>query len=318
MLLFLPLIPLLGAGYLWLYRRRRRLAANHGGLGLLQAAAGTRPGFRQHIPPMLFLAALSAMSLALARPQSEIKMPSVEGTVVLVFDVSGSMTADDIKPTRLDAAKAAARAFVENQPPTVQVGIVAFSDGGLSIQPPTNEPGPIVDAINRLSPQRATSLGSGIEAALKVLALQAGKDGAAPTASASPPAGSPGVIVLLTDGENNMSPDPLDAAKVAADAGVRIDTIGVGSPQGTTLEVNGFSVHTSLDEESLQQISQISGGTYFNAQSPQDLSRIYHGIQPRLVIKDQQIEITSLFAALGMLVMLAGGAFSLLWFGRLP
>jgi Ca-activated chloride channel family protein len=242
----------------------------------------------------------------------------VEGTVILVFDVSGSMTATDIAPTRLEAAKSAALGFVEQQPATVQVGIVAFSDGGLSVLNPTNDKASLSDAIKRLSPQRASSVGSGIETALELILRTTGHEGFIEQPPPVKPAETLGVVVLLTDGENNMAPDPLEAAQIASDVGVRIDTIGVGSPAGTTLEVNGFVVHTQLDEESLKQISKISGGTYFNAQSPEDLQKIYHGIQPRLIIEQQTIEVTSLFAALGMLILLIGGAFSLLWFGRVP
>jgi Ca-activated chloride channel family protein len=255
--------------------------------------------------------------VALARPQSAVSLPSVEGTVILVFDVSGSMSAQDIQPNRLEAAKAAARDFVQHQPATVQVGVVAFSDGGLSVLPPTSNKASILATIDRLSPQRGSSLGGGIETALKALAEASGKSASSSASFVTIP-GASGVIVLLTDGENNMSPDPMEAASAAADAGVRIDTIGIGSPQGITVEINGMLVHTQLDEESLKQISHASRGTYFNAQSQDDLTRIYNGIQPRLVVRSQQIEITSLFATLGMLVLLIGGAFSLLWFGRVP
>ena len=199
---------------------------------------------------------------------------------------------------------------------------MAFSDGGISVLPPTNEQADIIAAINRLSPQRGTSLASGIQSGLELIARSTGQQiaQAAPGTPTPPPpsSGSNGVIVLLTDGENNMSPDPLEAANLASDAGVRIDTIGVGSPQGVTLKVNGFVVHTQLDEETLKQISDISGGTYFNAQNEQELHQVFDGIQPRLVVKQEEIEVTSLFAALGMVLLLLGGAFSLLWFGRIP
>ena len=321
MLPLLLVVPFLAAVYLLLQRRRRRALATLGGFGFPQAAQGKGPGIRRHIPPTLFMFSLAAMTFALARPQSTVVLPQVEGTVVLVFDVSGSMSADDIKPTRMEAARAAALGFVERQPPGVQVGIVAFSDGGLSILPPTNEKADLIAAINRLSPQRGTSLASGIQSGLELIARSTGQvpdPAATPTPAPAAAPGSAGVIVLLTDGENNMSPDPMEAAQFASDAGVRIDTIGVGSPQGVTLEVNGFVVHTQLDEESLKQISRISGGTYFNAQNGDDLRTIFEGIQPRLVMDKQEIEVTSLFTALGMLLLLLGGAFSLLWFGRVP
>jgi Ca-activated chloride channel family protein len=266
------------------------------------------------------------MTFALARPQSTVNLPRVEGTVILVFDVSGSMSANDIQPTRMEAARSAALGFVDRQPSTVQVGIVAFSDGGLSVMPPTNEKADIIAAINRLSPQRGTSLASGIHSGLELISRSTGQQGelsdsaaSATPVPAAPAVGGPsGVIVLLTDGENNMSPDPFEAAQSASAANVRIDTIGIGSPQGVTLEINGYVVHTQLDEETLQQISRISGGTYFNARNEEDLRRIYEGIHPRLVMKEEDIEVTSLFTGLGMLLLLLGGALSLLWFGRAP
>jgi len=320
----LLIIPVLAVLYLLLQRRRQRAVSVMGSFGVPQTVSGKGPGIRRHIPPVLFMGALALMTLAMARPQSVVNLPTVEGTVILVFDVSGSMTADDIKPTRMEAARAAALEFVERQPQTVQVGVVAFSDSGLSVLPPTNDRVELAAAINRLSPQRGTSLAGGILAGLELIGhatgqesnLQAAVEGQTPAAPAAP--GSLGVIVLLTDGENNMSPDPMEAAQLASDTGVRIDTIGVGSPEGVTMEINGFMVHTSLDEETLQQISGLSGGSYFNARNGDDLHAIFAGIQPRLVMSEEEIEVTSLFTALGMLLLLLGGAFSLLWFGRIP
>jgi Ca-activated chloride channel family protein len=268
------------------------------------------------------------MTFALARPQFEVSLPRVEGTVILVFDVSGSMSAGDIKPTRLEAAKAAALSFIQRQPPSVQVGIVAFSDGGLSVVAPTNEQDTLMAAVSRLTPERGTSVANGILTALDLIERSTGQGGSdaagpatpapVPAAPAAPPEHPSAVIALLTDGENNMSPPPLEAAARAAELGVRIDTIGVGSPEGVTLKVNGFVVHTRLDEAALRQISQVSGGTYFNARTETDLRNIYEGIRPALVIKPDHMEVTSLFAGLGMLMLLIGGAFSLWWFGRVP
>ncbi len=149
----LLLVPFLAVLYLLLQRRRRQVLAGYGDFGRPQAGSGSGPGVRRHVPPVLFMISLAVLTLAMARPQSTVNLPSVEGTVVLVFDVSGSMLADDIKPTRMEAARAAALSFVEKQPPTVQVGIVAFSDGGISVLPPTNEQADIIAAINRLSPR---------------------------------------------------------------------------------------------------------------------------------------------------------------------
>src|SRR4051812_21455558 len=162
MLLLLLLIPLFGWVYLRMQRRRQRMLANYGSLGFVQNAVGRSRGIRRHIPPILFLLGLAILFVALARPQANVSVPHVEGTVILAFDVSGSMAADDLKPTRIDAAKAAAQDFVERQPSTVQIGVVSFSDNGFSVQVPTNNQADVLAAINRLSPQRGTSIANGI------------------------------------------------------------------------------------------------------------------------------------------------------------
>jgi len=336
MLLFLLLIPLCVGLYIRLQRQRRRLAARYGSLGLVQASAGRPLGLRRHIPPALFLVGLTILLTALARPQAVVSLPREEGTVILAFDVSGSMAADDLKPTRIEAAKAAAQDFVQRQPPSVQIGVVAFSDNGFTVQAPTNDQGAILASINRLTPQRGTSVGQGILASLKTIAAgtergpQGETNGEPPSLSNLTPVPTPtptpvpkgtytsAVIVLLTDGENNERPDPLAVAQTAADRGVRIYTVGIGSATGTTLHINGFTVHTELDEVMLQRISQLTEGAYYNAENQQDLRAIYENLDPQLVIKPQKMEVTSIFAGASILVLLIGGTCSLLWFSRLP
>ena len=208
-------------------------------MGLDREPRGRQPGFRRHLPPALFLTGLTILVVSLARPQTVVNLPRIEGTVILAFDVSGSMAAEDLKPTRIEAAKAAARAFIDRQPSTVQIGVVAFSDGGFAVQPPTNEQADILAAIDRLTPQRGTSVGQGILASLNAIATDKGEgplqySNLAPTAVPSPtpvPKGTytSAVIVLLSDGENNENPNPLAAALTAADRGVRIYTVGIGS-----------------------------------------------------------------------------------------
>jgi Ca-activated chloride channel family protein len=329
MLWFLLSLPLFVLLYIRLQLRRRRLAASYGSLGRLRAANGRPVGYHRHLPPALFMAGLGVLIFSLARPQAVVSLPRLQGTVILAFDVSASMAADDFKPTRIDAAKAAAQEFVDNQPNSVLVGVVAFSDSGLSVQVPTNDKEAVMASIARLAPSRGTSLANGIYATLNTLAtLNKAPDThyyssqtPEPTPSPTPvPAGTytPAVIVLLTDGENTQSPDPLLAAQAAADRGVRIYTVGIGSATGADLVVDGFTVHTQLDEAMLQQISQISGGTYYNAESTQDLHKIYGNINPQLVLKPEKMEVTSLFAGASILILLFGGVFSLLWFSRLP
>ncbi len=321
-------VPLFIALYLLLQRRRRRIAAQYSSLGLVQSADGQHIGVRRHLPAIVLLTGVSILMIASARPQTEVSLPRIEGTVFLAFDVSGSMAADDMEPTRMEAAKAAAREFLQKQPSTVRVGIVAFSDSGFSVQPPTDDRDAVLSSINRLTPERGTSLANGILVSLKTIAANDDPSthfysNLTPEPAATPTSMPPGqfdsaAIVLLTDGENNELPDPLSAAQVAADNGVRIHTVGLGSAAGTTLHVNGFTVHTQLDEAMLKQIAQVTGGTYYNAATAQDLTEIYGNLDPELVIKPEKIEVTSIFAGASAAVLLIGGLLSLLWFSRLP
>jgi Ca-activated chloride channel family protein len=328
MLFSLLLLPVFAVLYLRLQQRRRRVAVLYGTLGIVQAPTGQSLGARRHLPPLLFLTGLAILLLALARPQATLSLPRLEGTVILAFDVSGSMAADDLAPTRMEAAKAAALSFVERQPTSVQIGVVVFSDSGFAVQPPTDDPDAIIAAINRMVPQRGTSLGQGILASLSTLfppqePTPLVYSELPPTALPTPtpvPTGVyiPSVIVLLTDGENTAPPDPFEAVQLAAERGVRIYPIGIGSAAGTILEVEGFSVHTRLDEETLQQIALITGGEYFNAENEEDLRRIYENLDPELVLKTEEMEVTSVFAGASLLLILIGGTFSLFWLGRIP
>lgn len=327
MLLGLLIVPLLILLYLRIQHRRRSLIANYSSFGLMNATLARSAGIRRHIPPLLFLLALIILIVALARPQTVLSLPRLEGTVVLAFDVSGSMAADDLKPTRMEAAKAAAQDFVERQPPTVTIGVVAFSDNGIAVQVPTNDQDAVLAAINRLKPQRGTSLANGILAAIN--AISAGKQPAHMYSSLTPtPALSPtpvpqgthtsGVIVLLTDGENNQSPDPMVAIQAAVNQGIRIYTVGIGSAAGADLHIEGFTIHTQLEEATLQQIAQLTDGSYYNAENEEDLRNIYQNLSPQLTMKQEKQEITALLAGGSILVLLLGSALSLFWFGRVP
>ena len=328
MLWSLILIPLLILLYLRMQRRRAQIALRYGSLGLVQQASGRGVGMRRHVPAILFLVGLTVLFVALARPQMVIGLPKVEGIVILAFDVSGSMAAEDFEPNRLEAAKAVAIDFVSRQPSTVKVGVVAFSESGLSVQIPSADQTAIIDAIERLKPQRGTSLANGIVASLNTIANLTGQEpivgfeGAdvAPPLNVTPEvsADQSSVIVLFTDGENNMNPDPVEAALLAAERGVRIHTIAVGSPEGIELTVNGFTVFTQVDEAALQQISEITQGIYYNAQDEDDLREVYESIEPRLKIEEEAQEVTAVFAGVSILILLIGGLLSLLWFSRVP
>lgn len=326
MLWLLVLIPLLISFYLRLDARRQRASAQFSALGTATAATATP---RRHMPPALALIALIALIVALSRPEMVVSIPRAEGIVILAFDVSGSMAADDLEPTRMDAAKAAAREFVENQPDTIEIGVVSFSEGGITVQIPTNDDAAVLAAIERLSPQTGTSLGNGILASLNTLEIhKAGNSeprdlsNYTPMPSATPlpvpPASDKSaVLVLLTDGENTSEPDPLAAAQEAANRGLRIYTIGIGTAAGTNLELDGFTVHTALDELTLQLIAQITEGEYYNAQDEDDLREIYSTIQPEFVIEPETMEITAILAGLSVLLLLTSSLVSFVWFNRL-
>jgi Ca-activated chloride channel homolog len=328
MLILLIVIPLFILLYLRMQRRRKRLAASYGSMGMT-LAAGRDLGWRRHIPIALFLIGLTILLIALARPQTVISLPRIEGIVMLTFDVSGSMAADDLKPTRMEAAKEAARQFVLSQPPTVQIGVVSFSDSGFTVQVPTNEQEVILATIDRLKPERGTSLGNGILMSLEAVAnAQAGDTSSYYTNLTLTPGPTPtpmprgtytsAAIVLLTDGENTTSPDPLEAAQTAADRGVRIHTVGIGSAAGSILEIEGYSIRSRLDEETLQQISRLTDGTYYNAENEQELLAVYNNLNPQLVIKPEEMEVTAVLAGLSIVILLIGAAFSLVWLSRLP
>ena len=324
MLISLILIPLFVGLYLLQQQRRRRIVSQVGSLGFVQRGPGAGLGRKRHIPPILFIVGLAVLLFSLARPTATVQVPRIEGTVLLAFDVSGSMAADDFAPNRMEAAKNAARTFVERQPPGVLVGVIAFSDNGFAIQSPTSDKDAIQTAISRLTPQRGTALGHGIIAALNVLRTEAGQEPISLDPDAPRPAPIPAManssaaIVLLSDGENNERPDPFEVAQLAAEQGVTIHTVGIGSPGGAVLEVEGFMVHTMLNEPLLRELSDITGGAYHSAQNEKDLEEIYSNVIPQLVIKPERTEVTSIFAGAGTLIFLIGGAFSLALFRRLP
>ena len=318
-------------------RRRRARVADLGGLGRATGgpAGGTRgargsggSGGTSRLAAMLVAGAFVLLAVALGRPQASVSLPRIEGTLVLTFDVSASMAADDVAPTRMEVAKAAATAIVEHQPPGVVVGVVAFSDGALAVQAPTSDQAAVLAAIARLAPSHGTSLGQGILAALGAIAQAESNTpagyysnrSAAPTAT--PPPVAPGshdaaAIVLFSDGENNERPDPAGVARIAADRGIRIQTIGVGTAAGTTLDLDGFKVQSALDEAALRHVSELTAGTYQPA-GELDPSAVYDTLTRHLVVRDEAVELTALVAAAGLALLLGATFLSLARTGRLP
>ncbi len=328
-LVLLLLVPLLAAVYVWMQQRRRRYALRYASVALVAVAVGAGPGFRRHVPAILYLVAVSAMILAVARPQANVPIPSNTGTVILSIDVSGSMLAEDAKPNRMEATKAAVKEFVEKQPRGVKIGVVAFSDFASLVAPPTTERKTVLDAISRLRPQRGTNMGAGLQVALD--AIYEGVDGQRPglqpspglpgasptpaTGGAKPP---PASIVLLSDGQSNTGPQPLRVADEAVAAGVRVYTVGIGTPQGTVLMIQGRAVFTRLDEETLRGIAERTNGLYFAASDEGELKQIYDDLARARLTEDKETELTVAAAGAALVLSVIAGALGLIWFNRLP
>lgn len=333
LLWLLLLIPALIIAYIIAQRRRQKYALRYASLSLVKDAVGRGPGWRRHLPPFLFLIGLTVMLVAFARPVATVMLPSNQGTIVLSIDVSGSMQAQDMQPNRLEAAKIAARAFVQKQPPHVRIGVVSFSDNAAVVQAPTNDREAILAAINRLTPQRGTAIGRGILTAIEALSEDPTKPvptpaarGDAlippqPTPSPTPmPRGTyaPAIVILLSDGESNVGPPPLDVIHQAANRGVRVYTVGVGSPQGTVLTIQGRNVRVRLDEETMKGIADRTDAEYYKADTEADLKSVYENLSTRVVFRAEQTELTALFTGAAAIFVLLAGMLSLLWFSRLP
>lgn len=326
----LVLVPLLLGIYIWQQTRRRKFAARYSSLALVRPAVDSRTRWRRHIPPALFLAALGLMLVALARPVGVVRAPQQEGIVILAMDSSGSMRADDVQPNRFEAALAAADRFIDTRPPGAQVGLVAFAGRAVTMQMPTENREDLHAALRRLDLQRGTAVGSAILESLDTIALASQPE--APTGAASGaaepvptlPAVAPGefipaIVILLTDGQNRNGPDPLEAAQVAAQAGVRVYTIGVGTTGGTVIQggfgggFGGRGFPTELDQESLQAIAEITGGEYFYAQDAADLERIYSNLGLNIVLKAVKYELTAWLTMGAALLLLGALGLGLVW-----
>ena len=332
-------VPLLVALYAWLLHRRKQQALNYPSLGLVRAALGPGQRLRRHIPPTLFLLALVALLLAAARPMAVITLPSEQQTIVLAMDVSGSMRATDVEPDRLTAAQNAAKAFIAELPRHVRVGIVAFAGSAQLAQLPTQSREDLVKAIDSFQLQRGTATGNGIMVALATLFPDAGIDIAAlggrqamrvlpmdqvtrpePEQKTFTPV-APGsfrsaAIIMLTDGQRTTGVDPLEAAQWAADRGVRVYTVGVGTVQGEVIGFEGWSMRVRLDEDTLKAVALRTNAEYFHAATAQDLRKVYETLSSRLTVETKETEVSALLALAGAVLVLLAGALSVWWFGR--
>jgi Ca-activated chloride channel family protein len=336
-------LPALVAAYLWLLRRRKRAAVRYASLSMVRQALGSGAAFRRHIPPILFLLAVALMLVAVARPTATVTLPSRHETVILAMDISGSMRATDVQPSRIKAAQAAAREFVSAQPRRTRIGVVAFAGSAALVQAPTSNREDVLGAIERFELQRATAIGSGILMSLKAIfpemdidlrslnprrdrggeslrgtSLDAPREPARPAFTPVPPGSyTAAVVILLTDGQSNVGPDPVEAARMAAERGVRIFTVGVGTTEGETLRFEGWSMRVRLDEETLKTIADLTRGEYFYASNAADLNTIYQTLTSRLVMEKQETEITAIFAGAAAVLAILAAGLSVLWFSRL-
>ena len=334
LLLLLPLLVLL---YVWLLNKKRRTTVRLASVQVAKLALGRGPGWRRHVPPALMLLAIAAGLVAVARPTATITLPLAERTIILAMDVSGSMRAEDVKPNRLVASQVAAKAFVTNLPREVRVGVVAFAGTAAVVQAPTSSRDDVIAAIDRFQLQRGTATGSGIILSLATLFPDHGIEiqhvtgqrnfpGGAAKDIRKPdkpvftpvPAGSynSAAVIMLTDGQRTTGPDPLDAAKMAAERGIRVYTVGIGTTSGETIGFEGWSMRVRLDEETLKNISILTHGEYFYAGTAEDLKKVYESLSSRMVVERKETEISALFAALGALLSVLAAGLSVWWFGR--
>jgi Ca-activated chloride channel family protein len=339
MLWLLLIVPALVGGYFYLLRRKHEVALRYASLSMVKEAIGAGQRFRRHIPPLLFLIALIAMIVAIARPAAVVTLPSQHQTIILAMDVSGSMRAVDVEPNRISAAQAAAKAFVAEQPGNVRIGVVSFAATASVVQPPTRNREDIIAAIERFQLQRGTAIGSGIivslatifpDAGIEVSSLiygrnaprgmpldQVGKADKAEFKPVPPGSYSSAAIILLTDGQRTTGPDSIEAARMAADRGVRVFTVGFGTVSGETLGFEGWSMRVRLDEATLKEIANMTRGQYFYAGTAKDLKKVYESMNSRILLEKKDMEISSLFAAAAAVTALVSALLSLLWFHRI-
>jgi Ca-activated chloride channel family protein len=304
-------------------------------MGLATSTTGPRRWLARRLPPVLFVVAMTVLLLALSRPQVTLSLPRSEGILILTFDVSGSMSADDVAPSRLEVARQVARRFTDERPDGVVIGVVAFSDAGLAIQAPTTDELTLQRALDRLQPTLGTSVGDGILASLEAVAqVEAGTpaeyySNRVPELSASPRPLEPGshaaaAIVLLSDGENTVSPDPATAAQRAAEVGIRVYPVGLGTVSGTTLELEDFVVHTQLDEAALRHVADVTAAEYLelDPEAPViaetvDTDAVYSRLGRQQVFPEEATEVTFLLAGAAIALLVGGALISLGSQGRL-
>jgi Ca-activated chloride channel family protein len=303
----LLLLPIAAGLYLLAQRRRRVYALRFASLPLLEQVATAGPGWRRHVPPLLYALSLAALLIALARPAAVIAVPRDQATAMLVLDVSGSMAADDLKPSRLAAAQQAAQDYVDRLPASTRVGLVSFETRASVQVAPTTDREAVRRAIARLRPEGGTAIGDGLAAALAQVADR-------PVDGAGEP--TPVAVVLLSDGQQTAGSPAAEVAARAKSQGVKVDTVGIGQ-RGAAPVLRGRQT-VGLDEEALRQIASTTGGQYFYAGEAGELRSIYADLGSQVAWVEERTEVTALFAGAAAGLMLVAGLLGLRWFAQVP
>lgn len=333
LLLLVPVLPLV---YRWLLRRRGKPALRLSSLAVARLAVG--PQWRRHVPPALALLGFAVLLLALARPTAQVTLPGARSTIMLAIDVSLSMRVSDVKPTRMVAAQEAARSFLAELPRNVDVGIVTFAGSAQVAQAATLDRPSLTGAIDAIQMQMGTAIGSAIVLCLAELfpdhgidlsAMNFGprrrarslddKDKPPPKQITPVPPGSydAAAIILLSDGRRTTGVDTLEAAKMAADRGVRIYVVGLGTVDGAAATDEGMAIYLRLDEPTLREVARLTGGEYHHAGTAEDLRSVYQNLGSRLQVSKRETELTALLSLAGALLLVGASSLSLLWFGRI-
>jgi Ca-activated chloride channel family protein len=346
LLLGLLLVPLALGAYVLIQRRRSRYAVRFTNVDLLTNLVPRRPRWRRHVPTALYLVAIAALAVALARPSMTLPVPRQEATVMLAMDTSRSMLATDVAPSRLDAAKAAATTFVDQLPSGFQVGLVAFSTEARLVLAPTADRAAFKQALDSLRADGGTALGDAIALSLQATAdarpavandgqtAAGGSAGAGSPAPSAPTANSPAAgatdatppltaTVLLSDGANSTGAlEPQQAADEAAAVGMPVYTIALGTADGVVQVADQFGQMHELsvppDTETLSAVAETTGGRFYQAPSADDLAQIYQALGSKVGYTQQEVEVTQWFAAAGLLLVLAGAGLAAVWFNRFP
>jgi Ca-activated chloride channel family protein len=335
----LVILPMLVGVYVWLLRRKRKSAVRYANLAMIKEAMGAGSKFRRHVPPALLFFALAALAVAMARPVATVTLPTQKQTIVLALDASGSMRAKDVEPSRLVAMQNAAKQFVAEASPRTKIAVVVFAGTATLVQPPTDDREAVIAAIDRIQLQRATATGSGLIVSLATIFPDAGFDVSTAVFGRDAPRSGPigqakkdpkkdfkpaepgsyasAVVILLSDGQRTTGPDPIEIAKMAADRGVRVYTVGFGTTTGEIIGFEGWSFRVRLDEETLKSVAQMTRGEYFYAGTAADLKKVYQTLNSRLSLEKKETEITALFSAAAALFAMVSGLLSLLWFNRI-